>query len=233
MTNLSFNILAFLYESTDASIEEMALHFFRSQEEIENAMVLLEKEKILDSRRNITKKGIDELNKHKIENAIILAAGMSTRFVPLNYEKPKGLLSVKGEPLIERQIVQLREKGIQEIVIVVGYMKEQFEYLVEKYGVIIVESNDYTTRNNHSSILAAKKYLKNSIITSSDLYFTENIFQKYAYDSYYCTLYVPGKTAERGIETDSDDKIINTMYGDRCCDIWVTLGYAFYSKRFC
>lgn len=232
MTNLSFNILAFLYESTDASIEEMALHFFRSQEEIENAMVLLEKEKILDSRRNITKKGIDELNKHKIENAIILAAGMSTRFVPLNYEKPKGLLSVKGEPLIERQIVQLREKGIQEIVIVVGYMKEQFEYLVEKYGVIIVESNDYTTRNNHSSILAAKKYLKNSIITSSDLYFTENIFQKYAYDSYYCTLYVPGKTAERGIETDSDDKIINTMYGDRCCDIWVTLGYAFYSKRF-
>lgn len=232
MTNLSFNILAFLYESADVTLEEMALHFFRTQEEIENAIILLEKEKLIDSKKAITKKGIDELNTHKIDNAIILAAGMSTRFVPLNFERPKGLLTVKGDPLIERQIVQLREKGIQEIVIVVGYMKEQFEYLVEKYGVILVESTEYAMRNNHSSILAAKKYLKNSIITSSDLYFTENIFQKFAYDSYYCTLYVPGKTAERGIETDGDDKILNTMYGDRCCDIWVTLGYAFYSKRF-
>ena len=106
------------------------------------------------------------LEEHKIDNAIILAAGMSTRFVPLSYEQPKGLLKVKGEVLVERQICQLREKGIQEVVIVVGYMKEKFQYLVDKYGVILVESKEYEKKNNHSSVYAAKRYLKNTIITS-------------------------------------------------------------------
>ena len=96
----------------------------------------------------------------------------------------------------------------------------------------MVETTDYETKNNFSSVYAARKYLKNSIITSSDLYFSENIFQKYAYDAYYCTIYVSGKTAERGIVTDSDDKILDTMYGDKCFDIWITLGYAYFNKRF-
>ena len=157
---------------------------------------------------------------------------MSTRFVPLSFEKPKGLLKVKGQVLIERQILQLREKGIDEIIIVVGYMKEQFKYLIDKFGVILIETKEYEKKNNHSSIYAARKYLKNSIITSSDLYFKENIFQKYAYDAYYTAVYKRGKTAERGIILDEDDRILNTMYGDRCYDIWVTLGYAFFNQRF-
>ena len=157
---------------------------------------------------------------------------MSTRFVPFNFEKPKGLLDVKGEILIERQIRQLREKGIDQIIVVVGHMKEQFEYLKDKFGVILVEATDYAERNNHASVYAAREYLGNSIITSSDLYFSENIFQTYAYDAYYCTIFMPGKTAERGIETDDDDRILDTFYGDKCYDIWVTLGYAFFSKRF-
>lgn len=95
-----------------------------------------------------------------------------------------------------------------------------------------LEKKEYEKKNNHSSIYAARKYLKNSIITSSDLYFKENIFQKYAYDAYYTAVYKRGKTAERGIILDEDDRILNTMYGDRCYDIWVTLGYAFFNQRF-
>ena len=53
-------------------------------------------------------------------NAIIMAAGMSSRFAPLSLETPKALLNVKDEIMIERQIGQLREAGIDEIVIVVG-----------------------------------------------------------------------------------------------------------------
>ena len=82
-------------------------------------------------------------------NAVIMAAGMSTRFVPLSLEKPKALLKVRGEVLIERQIRQLQEAGVQEIIIVVGYLKEQFSYLMQKYGVILVENPVYQTRNNH------------------------------------------------------------------------------------
>jgi CTP:phosphocholine cytidylyltransferase-like protein len=47
-----------------------------------------------------------------------MAAGTSSRFAPLSYEKPKGLLKVKGEILIERQIRQLQEAGITDITIV-------------------------------------------------------------------------------------------------------------------
>ena len=63
-------------------------------------------------------------------NAVIMAAGMSTRFVPISLEKPKGLLVVKNEVLIERQIEQLQEAGIKEIVIVLGYKKEAIIMLV-------------------------------------------------------------------------------------------------------
>ena len=65
---------------------------------------------------------------YKVKNAIIMAAGLSSRFAPLSYEKPKALITVKGEVLIERQIRQLKEAGIHDIAIVTGYKKEKFEY---------------------------------------------------------------------------------------------------------
>ena len=42
-----------------------------------------------------------------VNNAVIMAAGTSSRFAPLSYEKPKALIEVKGEILIERQIKQV------------------------------------------------------------------------------------------------------------------------------
>jgi len=68
----------------------------------------------------------------KVDNAIILSAGFGSRAVPLTYETPKGLLKVFGKPMIERQIEQLIEKNITDIIIVVGYMKEKFDYLILK-----------------------------------------------------------------------------------------------------
>lgn len=231
MKKRQFDMLLYINENEVIDLEEAARKLYLPEEELHTICNELNNEGYICNGK-ATEKGKNYLGEHKIDNAIILAAGMSTRFVPLNFEKPKGLLSVNGEPLIERQIRQLREKGIEEIIIVVGYMKEHFEYLTEKYGVILVETDDYDKKNNHASVYAARKYLKNTIITSSDLYFSENIFQTYAYDAYYCTIYIPGKTAERGIVTDDDDRILKTMYGDKCCDIWVTLGYAYFNKRF-
>ena len=81
-------------------------------------------------------------------NAVIMAAGTSTRFAPLSYEKPKGLLEVKGEILIERQIRQLQEAGIKDIIVVTGYKNSQFEYLAEKFGVRTIFNEDYNIYNN-------------------------------------------------------------------------------------
>ena len=195
MTKIQFEVLRMFYEENALDTEMYARSLYKSEEIINRAIQILTGDGYLDAT-GITDKGKELLNSHKIENAIILAAGMSSRFVPLNFEIPKGLLSVKGQRLIERQIEQLKEKGIEEIIIVVGHMKEEFEYLKEKYGVILVETDEYKKKNNHSSVYAARKYLKNTIITSSDLYFSENIFQTYAFDSYYCTLFMSGKTAE-------------------------------------
>lgn len=178
----------------------------------------------------LTLKAKKYLEVHKIDTAIILAAGISSRFVPICFETPKALLKVKGEVLIERQIKQLIEKGIKKIVIVVGYMKERFYYLRNKYGVVLVETDTYNLRNNHASVYAARKYLGNTIVTSADLYFNTNIFQTYAYDAYYTCVYKEGQTEERGIETDIYDKINKTFYSAN--DTWVTLGYAYFNKRF-
>ena len=77
------------------------------------------------------------------KNAIILAAGKSSRFAPFTYEKPKGLFRVKGEILVERQIEQLLQAGISDIYVVVGYMKEKFFYLEQKYGVKLIVNNKF------------------------------------------------------------------------------------------
>lgn len=165
----------------------------------------------------------------KVNNAIIMAAGTASRFAPLSFERPKALIEVRGEVLIERQIRQLREAGIEEIVIVTGYMAEQFQYLKEKYGVILIYNSDYLTRNNNASIFVAREYLKNSYICSSDNYFFDNPFESEVDESYYAAVYVEGKTGEWCI-TEEDGVIKDVVVGGQ--DSWVMFGHVFWAEDF-
>ena len=167
---------------------------------------------------------------YSVDNAIIMAAGLSSRFAPLSYEKHKALVNVKGEVLIERQIRQLQESGIREIVIVVGYRKEQFAYLRDKYSVILVENTDYETRNNNGSIYAVKDYLKNSYICSADNYFRHSPFEKEVEESYYAALYAEGETKEWCMQEDENGYICNVQIGG--ANAWYMLGHAFWSESF-
>jgi len=167
---------------------------------------------------------------YKVDNAIIMAAGMSSRFAPLSYEKPKALISVKGEVLIERQIRQLQEVGIKEIIIVVGYKKEQFRYLEEQYGVILIENPEFSVRNNNSSIYAARNYLKNSYICSADNYFAVNPFETEVGESYYAAVYADGKTEEWCMEYDDMGWITDVSIGGE--NKWYMLGHVFWSEGF-
>lgn len=159
-----------------------------------------------------------------------MAAGMSTRFVPLSLEKPKALLKVRGEVLIERQIRQLQEAGVQEIIIVVGYLKEQFSYLEQKYGVILVENPVYQTRNNHSTLYVAGKYLKNTFVCSGDNYFAQNVFVEESAVSYYAAVYEEGKTDEWCLASDDNGRIKDVNIGGQ--DAWVMKGHAYFTKDF-
>lgn len=108
-------------------------------------------------------------------NAIILAAGKSSRFAPFTYERPKGLFRMKGEILIERQIEQLREAGVEGIYIVVEYMKERFFYLEQKYpGVKFIVNNKFGVKANLYLLYVAKEHFHNSYVSYIDYYFTKS-----------------------------------------------------------
>lgn len=176
----------------------------------------------------LTEKGIEYLNAHRVDNAIILAAGYGSRFEPLSHYIPKGLVRIKGEVLIERLIRQLNEKKIKNVIVVVGYMAEKFDYLKEKYGVQLIYNQDYRTCNNISSIYYARDYLKNTYILGCDNWYSQNIFNKYEYDSYYSRLYSKGFVDEYCVELDSDDYILSIKKGGR--ESWYTIGEIYFSE---
>lgn len=168
--------------------------------------------------------------KIQVDNAIIMAAGTSSRFAPISYERPKALISVKGEILIERQIRQLKAAGVPEIIVVTGYMKEQFLYLRKRFGVTIIENPEYSTRNNNGSIYAAREFLGNSYICSADNYFTRNPFEREVEESYYAAVFAEGITDEWCMEEDKNGYITNVKIGGE--KAWYMLGHAFWSRKF-
>lgn len=163
-------------------------------------------------------------------NAVILAAGTSSRFVPLSEEIPKGLLEVRGEVLIERQIRQLREAGVEDITVVTGYMADKFDYLKVKFGVTVVRNSDYARYNNTSSLIRVLDRLDNTYICSSDNYFPENVFLGESGQSYYSAVYVAGETDEYCLTTDGEDNITGVEVGGR--DRWCMKGHAYLSGDF-
>lgn len=198
---------------------------------ITDDLISLKEKTYINENNEITALGINALDEHKVDNAIILAAGMSTRFIPVSFEKPKGLIAVKGEVLIERIIRQLQEKGINEIVVVVGYMMDKFLYLREKFGVTLVVNDEFATKNTHSSIYHAKKHLGNTYICCSDNYYPENPFHTYEYRAFYCSIYLEGISyVERAFTFDEDGLIYDTNKPSN--NQWIMYGHAYFDKTF-
>ncbi len=167
---------------------------------------------------------------YSVDNAIIMAAGTSSRFAPFSYEKSKALVSVKGEILIERQIMQLKEAGIENIFVITGYKAEQLHYLKDKFNVELIHNPDYLLRNNNASIRTARHVLKNSYVCSADNYFTSNPFEKIVEDSYYAAVFSEGKTPEWCLKTDENDIITGVTIGGQ--NAWYMLGHTFWSEEF-
>ena len=175
----------------------------------------------------ITEDGLQALKPYKVDNAIIMAAGFSARCMPLSKVMPKGLFLVKGESLMEREIRQLIDAGIQEIIVVTGYLHEKFDFLADKYGVKLIYNKDYDKYNNMSSLYAAKDYLKNSYVLCSDNYYEENVFHQYVLDSYYSCIYSEKFCDEFCVTELDDNGVITGIHrgGERA---WYTIGDCYY-----
>ncbi len=192
--------------------------FYRLRERAEGGETLSEE----DEKR---------LRSYRVDNAIIMAAGYSARCMPLSNVMPKGLFKVKGEILIEREIEQLIEAGITEIIVVTGFMSEKFEYLKDKYGVILVNNKDYDKYNNMASLYEAREYMKNSYILCSDNYYEENVFHEYVFDSYYSCIYSLGYCDEFCVTSVDNEGYITGIHrgGSKA---WYTIGDAFFNAEF-
>ena len=187
---------------------------------------------LLKEDTTLTPAGQDYLAPFRVDGAVILAAGFGSRFVPLTYERPKGLLKVNGERMIERQIRQLREVGITDITLVVGYLKEAFEYLIDLYGVKLLYNPDYSTMNNISSVYHAASLFedRNVYLLSSDNWMQENLFHTYEPGSWYAAVHVNGETREWVLHYNKKEVITGVEVGGRDAD--VMYGPVYLSREF-
>jgi CTP:phosphocholine cytidylyltransferase-like protein/thiamine kinase-like enzyme len=110
-------------------------------------------------------------------SAVVLAAGKSSKFFPPLYDRPKGLFEYRGERLIERQIRQLREAGVGDVTVVVGYEKELFFYLRDKFDVDLIVSTGWADEGSMASLALAGDALKDGgFVCAADHWFGENPF---------------------------------------------------------
>ena len=232
VTEKQFKLLSFMliHKEKTFTQRQLAEELDLSLGTINTLLKKLKEEKWVDEEHHLTELGQKVLEPYRVENAIIMAAGMSSRFAPLSYEIPKGLLQVKGERLIEREIRQLQEAGIEDITVIVGYLQEKMFYLAEKFGVKIVVNNDYYKYNNCSSLMLVKDQLSNTYICSSDNYFEENPFEQYIYRGYYSTIFAEGQTDEYCAIEDSNHTIIDIQIGGE--NTWAMVGHVYFDRAF-
>ena len=136
---------------------------------VNTSLAELVKAGYLNADYRLTEQAKELFTENRPNQAVILAAGAGMRMIPINTEVSKGMLEVRGETLVERLIKQLKEKGIHKITIVVGFMKEQYEYLIDEYDVTLIVNADYASKNNLHSLNLASEYLKNSYIIPCDI----------------------------------------------------------------
>ena len=145
----------------------------------------LQEDKWLSLTGELSEKAKTFIKENQPQHAVILAAGFGMRMVPINTEIPKGLMEVRGEVLIERMIRHLHEVGITDIQVVVGFMKERYEYLIDEFNVQLVVNAEYQVKNNLHSLSKVKSSLDKTYIIPCDIWAEENPFSDFEPYSWY------------------------------------------------
>lgn len=215
LSKVNFIVLSELAYRGGSSQRELAARTGLSLGAVNGALRSLRESGFINNDGSANCCGFEALVPYKVDNAIILAAGLSSRFALISYERPKGLLKVRGEILVERQIKQLQEADISDITIVTGYKQEQYFYLEDRFGVKIAVNAQYAERNSHSSLKVVDGQLSNTYICSSDNYFTKNPFSPYEWKAYYAAQFMEGPTAEWCLTVGAGKRITHVEVGGR------------------
>ncbi len=146
---------------------------------------------------------------NKIKRAIIMAAGNGKRLRPITYTIPKPLINVNGKKMIETIIEALHANDIYEIYIVVGYLKEKFDYLKNINGITLIENPYFNECNNISSLFVARDYIEDAIILDGDqiIYNKDILFKNFDKSGY--SAFWTEKDTKEWLLTVDDDNIIS------------------------
>ena len=203
------DILTDLSETSFFGQRELAESTGHSLGVVNRSIKALKAAGYLNEQTDLTERAHALLQDRKPRNAVILAAGVGMRMVPINLMAPKALLEVKGERLIERTIRQLHEAGITDITIVVGFLKEAFEYLIDAYGVDLVVNPEYAQKNNISSLGPVLDRIGNTYIIPCDIWSEENPFHAHELYSWYMVADRPSE--ESVVRVNRKRELISTQ----------------------
>lgn len=133
----------------------------------------------------LTEKGRAALEPYRAKRAVFLAAGVGSRLMPVSLNTPKPLVRVKGKRMIDGLIDACLAASIEEIIVVRGYLSEQFDQLLYKYPMIkFLENPAFNETNNISSALCARYLLSNAYVFESDLVlYNPSLVKQYHYTS--------------------------------------------------
>ena len=184
---------------------------FAGDDEIASLLASLNEKGFLEVE-SVSAAAMEEIRPLRVENAVILAAGGSDISAKSVYSMPKGLYIKNGETLIERQIRQLREAGIRDITVVVGYKQEMYFFLMEKYGVNL-EINPDLKKNNIYSLWVAREQLGSTYILNCDNYFAENPFSAYEYRSFHASVVKADARNELLVRKNSHGRLLEVYSG--------------------
>lgn len=177
------DVLLALAEQAYDSQRELAARCDCSLGAVNAAVKNLVSEQYIDAEMHLTQKSYELLAAGAPRRAVLLAAGANV--APVFDRTPRALLQVEGEPLIERLIRQLQETGITDICVVIGFQKERFEYLIDRFGVSLTVNPHYAHRHNLSSLALLASGLENAYVVPADLWFAENPFRRRELYSWY------------------------------------------------
>jgi len=107
--------------------------------------------------------------------AIIVAAGPGGRLSPFTDRKPKCLLEIGGQTILERELEALRENGIEDIMVVRGYCS----HLINYPNVTYCHNPDFRKNNILRSLFCAEDEMNDDFIFSySDILYSREIVAK-------------------------------------------------------
>lgn len=105
---------------------------------------------------------------------IILAAGQGTRLRPLTDHAPKCLVKLHNKPLLDYQVEAAQQAGIEEIIVVGGYLSEQ----LHRPGIQVIENTAYEKTNMVYSLFCAEAFFKDRFILAyGDIVYSPKVLQ--------------------------------------------------------